>query len=353
MTEWREDIEREFGLEVYQTGFSGDIIKSGSFVVDILTGVGGFPCGAISEVFGTEGSGKTTLALATLKNALEEDRPSLFLDWESTITEPYLVKLNIDPSKFRDYRILPDSMEDGFMVMNRFCERYKNGLIINDSVAAMPPLSDVSKMKEVIGQVKVASQAQVMSVAMRQMVKVFKRSNTCVLFLNQERSNIDTLGRGLGRKTTPGGAAVKFYSSLRVQMEIKPPPIKIQEVDLLTNIKSDKIVGLVVEVRIIKNRLAPSFRRGKLVIRMDEGIDNVTSALWVAEYMGLIKKKGAFYSISEDFSGEALGERKIHGFEQVRNYFAYSSDLRYKLLERVNCYLLDQIQKKGDFNNGT
>lgn len=346
MTEWREDIEKEFGTEVYQTGFSGDIVKTGSFIVDLLTGVGGFPCGAIVEAFGTEGSGKTTLALTTLKGALEEARPVLFLDWESTITDQYLLKLDIDPTKFRDYRILPDSMEDGFMVMNRFCERYKNGLIINDSVAAMPPLSDVTKMKEIIGQVKVASQAQVMSVAMRQMVKVFRRSNTCVIFLNQERSNIDTLGRGLGRKTTPGGAAVKFYSALRIQMEIKPPPLKIQEIDPLTNKKVDQIVALVVEVRVIKNRLAPSYRRGRIVLRFDEGIDNVSSALWVAEHMGLIKKKGAFYALAEEFSGEIAGERKEHGFERVRKYFADNPDLRYKLMEKVNQFLLDQIKLK-------
>jgi recombination protein RecA len=346
MSEWKKDIETEFGSDVYQTGFSGDVHSTGSFILDFLLGIGGYPCGAIVELFGSEGSWKTTLALIALKTAMEKGVPFLFLDFESTISYEYLRKLGIDVDKFRQYHIFPETMEDGFMVMKRFCERYEKGLIVVDSVAAMPPISDVEKMEKIIGQVKIGSQAQVMSIAMREMTRVFRMANCCVVFTNQERSKIDTMGRGLGRKTTPGGAAVKFYSAMRIQMEVYPPAIKEKRVDTLSGKVIEEVVGLNVQARVLKNRFAPSLRRATLSFRMDEGLDNITPALWIASAIGLVKKKGAFYTIDEKYSGEALGGRKEHGFERLRKYFVDNPEIKDKLLTDIVGYLSES--KKGE-----
>lgn len=348
MSEWQDEISTEFGANVFHAGFSGDTISTGSFVLDFLTGIGGFPCGAIVELFGNEGSWKTTLLLTAFKLAMEQERPFLFLDYESTISYDWLVRLGIDIEAFRPYHILPETMEDGFMVMKRFCERYTKGLIGVDSVAAMPPITDVEKMKEVIGQVRVASQAQVMSRAMRQMCSVYKRSNTCVVFTNQERSNIDTMGRHLGRKTTPGGAAVKFYSALRIQMESHPPAITVDKVNPISGKITKEIVGMNVRVKTIKNRFAPSLRQSSIVFRMDEGLDNLHSALKVAEHLGLVKSKGkGYYTIDEKFSGEALGGLKVHGFEKLRQHFTDNPDMSDLLLSDVTTFLVERLEDRN------
>ncbi|MCK4496758.1 MAG: hypothetical protein KAU24_01080, partial [Candidatus Aenigmarchaeota archaeon] len=209
MDKWRIEIESQFGSDIFRSGFGGDVVSSGSFVVDYLTGIGGYPLGSIIEIFGKEGSGKTTLALSAIKQALDKKMPVLYEDYESTVSDEYLKKLHIDPEVLKDYRVFPESMEDGWMVMRRFCEQYESGLMVVDSLAAMPPKFDIKKMEEVIGQTKVASAAAVMSIALKQMTGVVKRRNMCLIFVNQERSRIDTFKSIAGGKTTPGGVAVK------------------------------------------------------------------------------------------------------------------------------------------------
>ena len=350
MAEWHKDVITEFGDDVFQTGFSGDVLSTGSFVLDFVLGIGGFPCGAIVELFGSEGSWKTTLALESLKATMKAGKPIMFLDYESTISYDYLEKLKIDTKVFREFHIFPKSMEDGFMLMKRFCERYPGGLIVVDSVAAMPPISDIKKMEKIIGQVKVGSQAQVMSVAMREMTRVFRLSNTCVLFTNQERSKIDIMGRGIQRKTTPGGAAVKFYSAMRIQMEVVPPAIKEEKTDVLTGKLIEEVVALNVQVRVLKNRFAPNMRRTTLVFRMDEGLDNTTSAIWIAIAAGFIKKTGSYYTIDEKYSGEALGGQKVHGFDRLRKFFTNSPEIRYTLQTDIEKFL-SQKSNIGEQSN--
>jgi len=336
---WRNEIEKEFGESVYHSGFAGDVIDSGSFIVNFLTGIGGYPFGHVVELFGEEGSGKTTLVLAVIKVALDEGRPVLFEDYECTVSDAYLVRLGIDPKKLRDYRITPASMEDGFMMQKRFCEKYQNGLIVTDSIAAMPPMGDVEKMAKVIGHVQVASAAQVMSITMKQMTNVFKKSNNCAIFVNQERSLIDTV-RGLaGRKTTPGGAAVKFFSALR--MKTRMAGAYRQEVeDSLTGQKDDRAVeGINVWVEVVKNKFSRSYTKGKILIRMDGGVDNVFSAINVGIRIGFIEKKGSWYHLHEEYSGETLGRLKKQGIEQVRQYFLNNPESWSKFYKDIQDFL--------------
>jgi len=345
MPTWREEVEKEFGVDVYHSGFCGDVISSGSFIVDFLTGIGGFPLGHIVEIFGEEGSGKTTLVLETIKGVLDKKRPVLFLDYECTVSDGYLNHLGIDPIVLKDYRVTPDSMEDGFMLMKRFCERHRGGLIVTDSIAAMPPISDVKKMAEIIGQVKVASMAHVMAVALRQMTNVFHKSNNCAIFVNQERSKIDVL-RGLpGKKTTPGGLAVKFFAAMRVKIRLRKPYIIISE-DSLSGLKDEKSVdGIEVWVEVIKNKFSRSYTKGSIVIRMNAGIDNIISAIAIGERIGLVtKKSGGNYFLCEDYSGDTLGQKRVRGLERLNKYFQDNPKIWQKFYGDVAGFLRERMK---------
>ena len=187
--------------------------------------------------------------------------------------------------------------------------------------------------------------AQVMSNAFRQMVNVIRKAQIGVIFTNQERSVIDTTGRATAPKTTPGGAALKFYSAIRLKLEIRSS-IKESKLDVLSGADNDVVTALEVVVTVLKNKLAPSYRRGKIYIRMDEGIDNLMSALRIAEFMGWISKRGAYYLLDKKYSGDTLGEKKEHGFERVRKYFISNPEIRYLLMADVKSYLSENLNKK-------
>jgi len=346
MSGWREDLEKKFGATIFRTGFGGEVVSSGSFVVDFLTGIGGFPLGHMVELFGQEGCGKTTVTLATIKCALDKGMPVLYLDFESTVSDAYLRRLGIDPAVLVDYRVFPESLEDGWMIIKQFCERYQNGLIAVDSLAAVPPKFDVEKMQEIIGQTKVASMALVMSIALKQMTKVLKESNNCLIFVNQERSKIMTRGVLATSKTTPGGAAVKFFAALRVQMKLLRP-YQAQDVDVLDGQKKDNVVGIESGVIVVKNKFAPSYRKGRVYVRMNEGIDNVHSAIQVGLHMGVLQKKGSFYYADEKYSGDVLGKKKEHGLERLRKYFVSNPEEFNKLMMDISAYLAEKISQGG------
>jgi len=351
MSEWREDVESEFGKDVYITGFSGETISTGSFVVDHLTGIGGIPLGHISEIFGTEGCGKTTLALSVIHEALRKKKAILYQDFETTVSDSYLTKLDINPKVLRDYRVTPETMEDGWMLIKRFCERkeHRGGIVVVDSLAAMPPEFDIKKMEEIIGQTKVGSMAQVMSIALKQMTNILKKSGVGVIFVNQERSIIDTGYQhgAYGSKTTPGGKAIKFYSAIRLKMVMrKSVTEKVRSVvDAETR---NVVVALTVGVQLIKNKFAPSYREANILIRMDEGIDNYSSAIAVGKRLGFIAEKGGYYILDEDYSGDTLGKKKVHGNEQLREYFKSSPEVWTKFLADVKSSLKSSTGEKCD-----
>jgi len=361
MTEWRDALEGKFGEEIFRSGFSGAVLPTGSFIVDYLTGIGGFPLGSIVELFGKEGCGKTTLALSAIKEALDAKRPILYEDYECTTSDSYLKKLGIDPAALKGYRVTPRSMEDGWMIIKWFCEQHQNGLIVVDSVAAMPPLHDIEKMKEIIGHTKVASMAGVMSVALREMVNVFKESNNCILFVNQERANVDTMQRLTGTRTTPGGFALKYYAGLRLQMQLRGGSIKVTEDDVFAGESSAVVKAVEVWVNVVKNNFGANYRRGRIYVRLDEGIDNILSAIKIGVSLGLIQERGGGrFFLDEKYSGDTLGGKKIHGLEHVRKYFlnepeswyCYMRDLRSYLNQKLNIKERENVKRKSDSSEG-
>ena len=343
--EWnRPNLEKKFGKDLFKTGFQGEVLSTGSFVVDYLTGIGGIPLGHIIEIFGVEGCGKTTLALTILKNALALKKSVLYEDYESTVSDIYLEKLGIDLEVLKDYRTTPNTMEDGLMLVKMFCDdkKHEGGIVIVDSLAAMAPQFDMEKSEEIIGQTKIGSSSLVMSIALKQLTGVLAKSNVSLILVNQERSNID-LGHGMSTgKTTPGGKAVKFYSALRIQMDYNGPIVEDETNYFDEKIgQRKKVKAVKVSVKIIKNKFAPSYVEGQIVIRMDEGIDNLYSAMLVAQKLGFISKsaKGGFYELDERYSGDTAGKKKIHGEEKMRSYFLETKEARDILMKDIINFL--------------
>jgi len=334
---WKDLIVKQFG-DIFITGFSGKVISSGSFVVDFLTEIGGFPMGAVTEVFGSEGSGKTTLALSSLKKALDVGLPVLFLDYECTVHDEHLKRIGIDPAKITDFRVTPQTMEDGWSLVKFFCEKYHDGVIVVDSVAAMLPKIDAEKSEKLVGEAKVASAALVLSNALKQVIGLVRKSNVALILINQERTRINMMRRIAGGKTTPGGSAVKFYSALRLQLELCGS-VKSSKVDVLTGNRVDTVTAIEVMVNIVKNKFGSSYRRGKMYVRMNEGIDNVTSLINVGMAMGVISKKGGYFVFDEKYSGDTLGKHKEHGLERARKFLLQNKEILHQLEVDVLEYL--------------
>jgi len=335
---WRASIEDEFGESVFQSRYTGEVVSTGSFVLDYLLEIGGFPVGRLSEVFGEEGSGKTTLILSTILQCLKEKRPVLFLDYEATLNDKVMEKMGIDPALLFDYRVMPVTMEVGWRVVGSLCERkeHKGGMIFVDSLAAMPTKVEIEEgldSKERVGLV-----ARVMSRSLRTMTKILAQANVGLVFVNQERASIDL--RFGGGKTTPGGKALRFYASTRTQLSLRGRITHDQDNDL-TGKKEKIVTGLTVGLNVVKNKFGGSYRRGNMVIRMNGGIDSIISAVAVGEAAGLVQRKGAYYVFPEEYGREDdLGEVKKLGYERVRTYFLENPKIWYKFMENVNNYLL-------------
>lgn len=340
MSKWREEIEKEFGERVFQSRYQGEVVSTGSLVLDYLLEIGGFPVGRLSEVFGEEGSGKSTLVFSTILNCLKEGRPVLFEDFEATANDEVLTKMEIDPKKLSDYRVMPDTMEDGWKLAQRFCERpeHKGGLIFVDSLAAMPARTELEEGLD--GKERVGLIARIMSRGLRHTTQKLARANVGLIFVNQERASIDLrLGGG---KTTPGGKALRFYSSIRVHLRITGRTTQSVMNPLLGK-KDDKVMGLEVGLNVVKNKFGSSYRKGHMLIRMNGGIDNIWSSVKVGEHAGLVKKKGAYYVLPEKYGREDdLGEIKKLGYERIRQYFVENPSIWYKYMEDVKQFLYNK-----------
>ncbi|MCK4497185.1 MAG: hypothetical protein KAU24_03260, partial [Candidatus Aenigmarchaeota archaeon] len=184
----------------------------------------------------------------------------------------------------------------------------------------------------------------VMSIALKQMTGVVKRRNMCLIFVNQERSRIDTFKSIAGGKTTPGGVAVKYYAGVRIKTRLNKPVLASQ-LDVLAGGKRDRVIAIEVGVYIDKNKFAPSYRHAPIYIRMDEGIDNVFSAIKVGLNLGYIEQKGGgrFY-LDERYSGDTLGKHQEHGMENLRRYFVTNPSEWKKFMKDILSKLAQKLK---------
>ncbi|KUK13949.1 MAG: recombinase RecA [Synergistetes bacterium] len=286
-----------------------EVIPSGILPLDIALGVGGFPRGRIVEIFGPEGSGKTTVALYLIASAQKLGGVAAFIDAEHALDPRYAKRLGI---KVEDLLLSqPDSGEQALEIVETLVRSGAVDVIVVDSVAALVPQAEI---EGAMGDAHVALQARLMSQALRKLTAAVGKTRSIVVFINQIREKVST-GYYFGpTETTPGGRALKFYSSLRLDVR-RGETIK----------QGQETLGSRVKVKVVKNKVAPPFREAEFDLIYGEGVSRASSVLEGALLLGVIRQSGSWFYFGE----ERLGQGK----ETAKNYL------------QENPHLMDEIEK--------
>ena len=303
-------IEKQFGKgSIMKLGkdFKLDIpaIPTGAISLDLALGVGGFPRGRVIEVFGPESSGKTTLTLKVIAQAQKLGGQAAFIDAEHAFDSTYAGKIGVNLDELLISQ--PDTGEQALEIAETLVRSNAVDVIVVDSVAALTPRAEIEGD---MGDSHMGLQARLMSQALRKLSAAISKSKTCVIFINQIRMKI---GVFFGNpETTPGGRALKFYSSVRVDLR------RIGSIK-----KGEEIIGNHVRANIVKNKVAPPFKKAEFDIYYSEGISRESSTLDAAERYEVLKKSGAWYIYGEDKIG--------HGKENAREFLKQNR----KILDRI------------------
>lgn len=281
-------IEKSFGKGSIMTLTDGarvdvDIIPTGCLTLDIATGIGGVPRGRIIEIYGPESSGKTTLALHIIAEAQKLGGISAFIDAEHALDPVYAEKLGVDLRNL--YVSQPDNGEQALDITEELVKSGSIDVIVIDSVAALAPKAEIEGD---MGDSHVGLQARLMSQALRKLTGVVKKSNTCIIFLNQLREKVGIMFGS--PETTAGGKALKFYASLRFD---------IRKGEAIKGIGND-IIGNKTRVKVIKNKMASPFKSCEFDMIFGEGISKYGCILDLAVEQELVKKAGSWFSYKED-----------------------------------------------------
>lgn len=320
-------IDRQFGKgSVMRLGSAGadkdiEAISTGSFGLDIALGIGGLPKGRVVEIYGPESSGKTTLTLQVIAECQKAGGTAAFVDAEHALDPVYAEKLgvNIDDLLISQ----PDNGEQALEIADVLVRSGGIDVLIVDSVAALTPKAEIDGE---MGDHHVGLQARLMSQALRKLTANIKRTNTLVIFINQIRMKIGVM---FGNpETTTGGNALKFYSSVRLD---------IRRIGAIK--KGDEVVGSETRVKIVKNKVAPPFKQAIFDIYYGAGISKVGEILELAVKEKLVDKSGAWYS--------CRGERIGQGKENARNFLLEKPEL----LNDLEVELKERLLPKKDIRN--
>ncbi len=317
-----QQIERQFGkgsiMRMGDTAASRDIeaISTGSLGLDVALGIGGLPRGRVVEIYGPESSGKTTLTLEVIAQAQKAGGTAAFIDAEHALDPSYAGKIGVDVDELLVSQ--PDTGEQALEIADMIVRSSAVDVVVIDSVAALTPKAE---LEGDMGDSHVGLQARLMSQALRKLTANIKRSNTLVIFINQIRMKIGVMFGS--PETTTGGNALKFYSSVRLD---------IRRIGALK--KADEVVGNETRVKVVKNKVAPPFRQVEFDILYGEGISREGELIDMGVQHGLIDKSGAWYSYNGDRIGQ--GRDNVRQFLKEHGDVAVAVDraLREKLLAR-------------------
>jgi recombination protein RecA len=288
-----------------------DVIPTGSISLDIALGVGGVPRGRVTEVYGPEASGKTTLCQHIVAEAQKMGGVAAYIDMEHALDPTYARKCGVDVDNL--YISQPDTGEQALEIAEALIRSGAVDVVVIDSVAALVPRAEIEGE---MGDAHMGLQARLMSQALRKLSGAIKQSNTAMIFTNQLRMKIGVL---FGNpETTSGGRALKFYSSVRLDMR------RVQSIK-----QAGEIIGSRTKVRVVKNKVAPPFREAEFDIMYNEGISWVGDVLDLATEMDLIEKRGAHYSYGET----RLGQGRENAKEFLRDSVALTLEIENRVRE--------------------
>jgi recombination protein RecA len=310
-----QQIEKQFGkgavmkLGEHPMGAGVGVIPTGSLALDLALGVGGIPRGRVMEVFGPEGSGKTTVCLHIIAEAQARGGIAAFIDAEHALDPTYARELGVNIDELLVSQ--PDSGEQALEIADMLVRSAALDLVVIDSVAALVPRAEIEGE---MGDTHVGLQARLMSQAMRKLSGSLSRFDTTAIFINQLREKIGIM---FGNpETTPGGRALKFYSSVRL------------DVRKIENLKDGtEVVGSRTRVKVVKNKVAPPFRQCEFDIMYGKGISKEGSLLDVGVDLEIVKKSGAWFT----YEGDQLGQ----GRENARQFLAEHIDVRDEIERKV------------------
>ena len=303
-----------------------EAISTGSISLDLATGIGGYPKGRIIEIYGPESSGKTTLTLHAIAEAQKMGGKAAFIDAEHALDPVYAKNLGVNIDELLVSQ--PDTGEQALEICEVLARSGALDIIVIDSVAALVPKAEIQGD---MGDSHVGLQARLMSQALRKIAGAVNKSNTCVIFINQLREKIGVM---FGNpETTTGGRALKFYASMRLD---------VRRVETIK--KGEDMLGNRTRVKIVKNKVAPPFKKAEFDIMYGTGISSSGDLLDTAVEYGIIEKAGSWYS----YNGERIGQ----GRENVKDYL----DTHFDILDAIRGKLIEEFDKSkatesGDLNN--
>ena len=308
------DLEKQFGKgAVMRLGDNHhakvEVVSSGSLSLDIALGAGGYPKGRIIEIFGPESSGKTTFALHAIAEVQKLGGRAAFIDAEHALDPIYAKNLGVDINNL--LLAQPDTGEQALEICEALVRSDAISIVVIDSVAALVPQAEIDGE---MGDAHVGLQARLMSQALRKLSGTINKTNTIAIFINQLREKVGVM---FGNpETTPGGRALKFYSSVRLEVR-RAEQIK----------QGDSVVGNKTVIKVVKNKVAPPFKTANVDIMYGEGVSHVGELVDIASDLGIMDKSGAWYS----YNGEKIGQGK----ENVKALFKQNIVLRDEIETKV------------------
>ena len=318
-----KDIEKQFGAgSIMKLGkeehVKTDVESTGSLALDIAIGVGGFPKGRIVEIFGPESSGKTTLALQAIAEVQKNGGTAAFIDAEHALDPIYAKNLGVDINDLLLSQ--PDTGEQALEICKALVQSEAVNIIVVDSVAALVPQAE---LEGDIGDSHVGLQARMMSQALRSLSGAINKTNTICIFINQLREKVGVM---FGNpETTPGGRALKFYASIRLD---------IRRAEAIKN--GDKIIGNRITIKVVKNKVAPPFKVALVDLMYGEGISKESEIIDIASDIGIIDRSGAWYSYNENKIGQGKENTKLYLknnpeirdeiYHKIRDHFRFDKE---------------------------